>query len=66
MQSWLSSFLKMGITFAVFIFFGKSPESSDRLNIWVTGMANVLLNLFKTRFGILKRPTDFLMLINFI
>ena len=53
-----SSFLNIGITFAIFKLLGKVPDENDKLAINDIGLPSVIWNDFRNLLGILEGPVD--------
>ena len=61
-----SSFLNIGITFAIFKLSGKVPDENDRLAINDIGLLSAVCNNFRNLLGILEGPVDLLFFSSFI
>ena len=62
----LSSFLNIGITFAIFKLLGKVLDENDKLAINDIGLPSAVWNNFRNLLGILEGPVDLLFFSFFI
>ena len=61
-----SSFLNIGVTFAIFKLSGKLPVENDKFAISDIGLPRAVWNDFKNLLGILAGPIDLQLLDSFI